>query len=110
MPQTSIDYVSRTAEGGYRVAGSRVSLASIVLAYWEGRSPEAIAEDFTTISAEQVYGAIAFYLHHRAEIDQHLAEQQSAWKALAAASEAQHGPLLDRLRSCGPDFAIQPPR
>lgn len=49
-------------EGAYRVAGSRVSLDSIVYCFREGLSPESIAESFPTLTLEQVYGAIAFYL------------------------------------------------
>jgi hypothetical protein len=69
-----------------------------VYAYWEGKSPEAIAEEYPTLSAEQVYGAIAFYLRNRTEIDEHLAQQDERWKELQARSSLQHGPLLRRLR------------
>ena len=37
------DYVEE-AEGAYRVAGSRVSLNSIVSCFREGPSPESVAE------------------------------------------------------------------
>jgi uncharacterized protein (DUF433 family) len=59
-------------EGVYRVAGSRVSLDSLVYAFWDGKSAETIAQSFPTLTLEQVYGAIAFYLKHRAEIDAYL--------------------------------------
>jgi hypothetical protein len=32
------------------------------------------------------------------QVDQYLREQVERWRAIKAASEAQHGPLLDRLR------------
>ena len=98
MSQTITEYAYKTAQGGWRVAGSRVSLDSVVHAYWEGKSPEAIVEAFPTLSAEQVYGAIAFYLRNRKEIDDYLAQQDTRWQELAARSEKQHGPLLERLR------------
>jgi uncharacterized protein (DUF433 family) len=91
-------YAHKTTHGGWRVADSRVSLDSVVYAYWDGKSPEAIAEEFPTLSAEQVYGAIAFYLRNREEIDEYLSQQDTKWQQLAAESEAQHGPLLERLR------------
>ena len=50
--------------GAYRVAGSRVSLDSIVYAFLRGESPDGIAESFPALTLEQVYGAIAFYLAH----------------------------------------------
>jgi uncharacterized protein (DUF433 family) len=98
MSQTAINYAHKTTEGGWRIADSRVSLDSVVLAYWDGKSPEAIVEEFPTLSDEQVYGAIAFYLHNRQEIDEYLSQQESKWQQLATESNANSGPLLDRLR------------
>jgi uncharacterized protein (DUF433 family) len=36
-------------EGGYYVAGSRVSLASVILAFREGASPETIRQNFGSL-------------------------------------------------------------
>lgn len=58
---------------GYRIAGTRVSLESVVYAFREGWSAETIAgECFPTLTLEQVYGAIAYYLAHRSDIDAYL--------------------------------------
>lgn len=91
--------VTWTAEGSCRLAGTRVSLDSIVHAYWQGRSLEAIVEDFPTLTPEQVRDALAFYLRNRAEIDTDLDSQERIWERLRAESEARNGPLLDRLRA-----------
>jgi uncharacterized protein (DUF433 family) len=98
MPELGTIYVQKTDQGGWRISGSRISLDSIVCAYWEGRSPETIVEEFPTLSVEQVYGAIAFYLRNREEIDAYLSQQDEKWKDLAAQSALQHGALLRRLR------------
>ena len=50
---------------GYYLAGSRVSLASIVYEYRDGAAPETIRQNFPTLSLEQIHGAIAFYLGHQ---------------------------------------------
>lgn len=42
----------------YMVAGTRVSLDSIVYAFLSGQSAEAISQAFPALSLEQVYGAI----------------------------------------------------
>ena len=49
-------------EGAYRVAGTRVSLDSVVYGFIGGQSPETIAQSFAVLTLEQVYGSIAFYL------------------------------------------------
>ena len=55
--------------GGYYVAGTRVSLDSIVYAFRDGESPETIQQNFPSLTLEQVYGAITFYLGNQARID-----------------------------------------
>jgi uncharacterized protein (DUF433 family) len=74
-------------EAGYWIAGTRVSLESVVRVFREGRSPETIAaECFPTLSLEQVYGAITYYLGHREEVDAYLAEAETAYER----SRGQH--------------------
>jgi len=58
--------------GGYYVQNTRVSLDSVVYRWLEGLSPETIAECFPALTLEQIYGAITYYLSHRAEIDAYL--------------------------------------
>ena len=55
----------------YMVAGTRVSLDSIVYAFLDGQSAEAIAQAFPVLTLEQVYGAIAYYLLTLALVSRH---------------------------------------
>ena len=68
-------------DGVYTVLGSRVSLDSIVWAFISGQSAEAIAQSFPVLSLEQVYGAIAYYLAHRAEVDRYLERRRQEFAA-----------------------------
>jgi len=52
-------------DGVYVVAGTRVSLDSIVYAFVSGQSAEAIAQALPVLNLEQVYGAITYYLDDR---------------------------------------------
>ena len=81
----SNQYVNQRDEG-YWVAGSRVSLNSIVYAFLDGQSAESIAQSFPVLTLEQVYGAIAFYLANRAEIDTYLARVRVGFDALRQAA------------------------
>lgn len=69
------DFVERRDDSFY-LAGSRVALASIVRQFQNGESPEAIHSAFPTLTLEQVYGAITFYLGHRPEVDDDLAKRE----------------------------------
>lgn len=76
----STEYVQ--AEGDvYRIVGSRVSLDSIIYAFWNGETAETIAQSFPVLTLEQVYGAITFYLAHKEEIDRYLEQQRADYEA-----------------------------
>ncbi len=69
-------------DGGYRLSGTRVSLDSIVLAFWRGETAEIIAQAFPSVPLEQIYGALAYYLAHRSEVDVNLAQADAEFAAL----------------------------
>jgi uncharacterized protein (DUF433 family) len=91
------EYVERR-EDGYWVAGTRVSLDSIVLTFLDGLSPETIvAECFPVLTLEQVYGAVTFYLAHRAEIDEYLITVDSEFESLRQATRNADPQFYERL-------------
>jgi uncharacterized protein (DUF433 family) len=78
----------------YRIAGTRVTLDSIVYAYWEGHSPETIAQAFW-LDHEQSYGAIAFYLAHQEEINRSMSQGEAMQESLREFLQKRH-PMLHR--------------
>ena len=91
------EYVEQV-EGTYRVAGSRVSLDSIVYCFREGLSPESVAEAFPALTLEQVYGAIAFYLANQRAVDEYLRDGEKSSGELASESRRRNADLITRLR------------
>ena len=87
-------YVTETGRA-YRITGSRVSLDSVVYDFLSGLSPEAIVENYDSLTLEQVYGAVTYYLAHRAEVDASLAKNRAKFEALRLQARAAH-PLLYR--------------
>jgi uncharacterized protein (DUF433 family) len=69
------DFVERR-DGSFYIAGSRVPLATIVHDFQNGETPEAIQSNFPTLSLEQIYGAITFYLGSKDEVESDMAERQ----------------------------------
>ena len=57
-------------------AATRISLDSIVYAFREGCSPATICEDFEGLTLAHVYGAIAFYLDHQADVGGYLSQRK----------------------------------
>jgi uncharacterized protein (DUF433 family) len=75
-------------DGGYWVAGTRVSLDSVVIPFLDGESADSIAWNFPSLTLEQVHGSLAFYLANRAEIDGYLERARAEYEARRAASRA----------------------
>lgn len=73
-------------QGGYWIAGTRVSLDSIVCAFLNGMSPESIAQAFPVVTLEEIYGAITFYLANRTEIDAYLEAGEAAFEEMRKAT------------------------
>ena len=84
MMESQKQYVRSDEHGVMRVGDTRVSLDSIVYAYLNNESPEFIRQGFPVLSLEEVYGAIAYFLGHRMEVEAYLERQArdaAAWKA-----------------------------
>jgi uncharacterized protein (DUF433 family) len=69
------DFVE-SREGSFYLIGSRVPLAHLVREFQQGEPPEAIRSHYSTLSLEQVYGAITFYLGHNSEVENDIAERE----------------------------------
>lgn len=87
-----MEYIEQR-DDGYWVVGSRISLDSIVYAFLNGDSAESIAQSFPLLRLEQVYGAIAYYLAHRTEVDAYL-----------KAAHEQYESQLQKARKADPMF------
>jgi len=93
---TTAEYVEERGRA-YYVAGSRVSLASVIFGFRAGESPETIRQNFPSLSLAQVYGAIAFYLNNRAESDAYLQDLSEKWEALEKSGQAPSEELQRKL-------------
>ncbi|BAZ50747.1 hypothetical protein NIES4103_33640 [Nostoc sp. NIES-4103] len=81
----------------YWIAGTRISLDSIVYAFQKGLSPESIVNSFPLLTLEQVYGAIAFYLANRADIDAYLVAEEAAFDNMPQPLQTADPALYNKL-------------
>ncbi len=84
-------------DGGYYVAGTRVSLDSVVYAFLRGESPEGIAESFPALSLEQIFGSLAYYSANRETVDEYLRDGRKEFEALREESQRSHPALHAKL-------------
>src|SRR5438046_8979277 len=97
------EYIDERA-GGYYVAGTRISLDSIVHGFRRGESPETICQNFELLRLEEVYGAIAHYLANHAEIDSYLIGQSEKWAEGKRNAEPPPANLRERLMRARDDM------
>lgn len=69
------EFVERRDDSLYLI-GSRVPLAAIVYEFENGETAESIRSHFPTLSLEQVYGAITFYLGNKEEVGRDMAQRR----------------------------------
>ena len=84
-------------DGVYRLAGTRVSLDSIVYAFWRGQTAESIAQSFPVLALEQVYGALTFYLANKSKVDAYLEEADAEFEVLREAAREQDPMFYQKL-------------
>jgi uncharacterized protein (DUF433 family) len=84
------DYIEKLP-AGYYIIGTRITIDTVVQAFLNGDSPETIRQSYPSLTLEQVYGAIIFYLGHRDEV-----------KAAMEIDEAQRANLLQSYRKKEP--------
>jgi len=85
MAQLSInEYFDFFDVDDIRIKCTRVGIETVLEDYLNAMSPEEIAVRYPTLTLEQVYATITYYLHNQREIDQYLARwrqySEQAWK------------------------------
>ena len=71
------------------------------MSWWprsSGATPEVIHENYEPVSLADVYAIFAYYLRHRGEVEDYLAEQERLGAELQARIEA-----IDRPTACAPN-------
>lgn len=87
----------RTDEHGrMRIGQTRVLLDLVVAGFWRGASPEMLVEMYTTLSLDDVYLVLGYYLRHRAEIDAYIAVQEALVQKAEAEDLIYFPPKLTR--------------
>ena len=109
--KTMNEYFEFLDSDDIRIKGTRVGIETVLDEYLNAMSPEEIAIRYPTLTLEQVYATITFYLHNRIEIEQYLERwrhyAEEAWQLqqqhpspavqkLQALKRQRHAPGLGR--------------
>lgn len=93
------DYFDFLAADDIRIKGTRIGIESVLYEYiHRGQTAEAIAERFHTLSLEQVYATILYYLHNRDAVEAYLSEWLEFSRQVREEQERNPSPAVTRLR------------
>ena len=93
------DYFDFLGEDDIRIKGSRIGIESVLYEYiHRAKTPEEIAERFPTVTLEQVYATILYYLHNRQAIDTYVTDWLEFGRRMREEQERNPPPWLIRLR------------
>jgi uncharacterized protein (DUF433 family) len=69
------DYFNFLTPNDIRLKGSRIGIETILNEYiYQHHSPETIAETYPSLTLEQVYATILYYLHNQESVTQYMAD------------------------------------
>ena len=86
------------SDGVIRIGDTRVTLATIVIAFHQGATAETIVQQYPSLALADVYAVIGYYLRHQDEVDAYLAEQQQEADMIRHQNEARFNPAGIRSR------------
>lgn len=94
------NYFDFLAEDDIRIKGTRIGIESVLYEYiHRDQTPEEIARRFPTVTLEQVYATILYYLHNRAVVDAYIADWLEWSRQVREEQERNPPPFVLRLRA-----------
>jgi uncharacterized protein (DUF433 family) len=91
------DYFTFLAPDDIRLRGHRIGIETILYEYiHRGRTAEQIAEDFDTLTLEEIYATLLYYHRNKRQVDQYLTDWLEHGEQ-ARRAQAQD-PAVQRLR------------
>ncbi len=93
------DYFDFLASDDIRIKGTRIGIESVLYEYiYREQSPEEIARRFPTLTLEQVYATILYYLRNKSTVESYLKEWLAFGKRMRGMQDKNPPPVVIKLR------------
>ena len=80
------------ADGVMRVRGTRITLDTVLAAFWEGATAEEIVQQYPSLSLADVYQVIGYSLRHSSDVENYLAHRRDRARATRDLNESTWPP------------------
>ena len=92
-------YFNFLAEDDIRIKGTRIGIESVLYEYiYNNQTPEAIAELFHTVTLEQIYATILYFLQNQQKVSAYFADHLEYSRKAREEYEKNPPPGIIRLR------------
>jgi len=93
------EYFDHFANDDIRIKGTRVGIESVLYEFiYREQTPELIERQFPTLSLEQVYATILYYLHNKLKIEKYMADWFVFSQRMRESQAKNPPPVIVRLR------------
>ncbi len=93
------DYFDFQRPDDIRLKETRIGIETILYEYiYRARTPEEIAQTYTSLTLEQVYATILYYLHNKEAVSKYIADWLEWGHEQRKAQELNPPPSVERLR------------
>ncbi|MGH2585572.1 MAG: DUF433 domain-containing protein [Dehalococcoidia bacterium] len=94
------DYFDFLTPNDIRIRGTRVGIETVLYEYiHEARTPEEIAARYDTVTLEQIYATVLYYLHTKPAVEKYIAEWLEFSRQAREEQERNPSPGVQRLRA-----------
>jgi uncharacterized protein (DUF433 family) len=91
----------RDEDGNLRIGQTRILLEIVIHQFQAGATPEDIVRGYSSLTLNDVYAVIAYYLQNKAEVDEYMRQQEVEAAEIRAKIEAIQPDMpefIERLR------------
>jgi uncharacterized protein (DUF433 family) len=93
------DYFAFLAINDIRLKDTRIGIETVLYDYkYRSRTPEEIAETYPSLSLEQVYATVLYYLHNKQKIDEYLTSWLEWGHKMREEQKLTPPPISEKLR------------
>ncbi len=93
------DYFSFLESHDIRIKGTRVGIETVLYDYiFRARTPEEIEQSHSTVTLDQVYATILYYLRNKASVAPYITDWIEYGDKMRREQEANPTPAMSRLR------------
>ncbi len=94
------DYFDFLAPDDIRIKGTRVGIESVLYEYiHRDQTPESMLRRFPTLTLEQIYATILYYLRNREKIDAYITDWLEWGQRMREEQDRNPPPFVTRLRA-----------